>query len=115
MKPHTLFGIRFDAVTAEQALERLVSLAKNAKAERLPAQLAVTVNVQDVVPVQVDTHELPAVEIGHPLSGLGVLYGLVVAERRRAYLEGERLRHGEPGKHQCQHKEFLHPFSLINQ
>ena len=49
MKPHTLFGIRFDAVTAEQALERLVSLAKNAKAERLPAQLAVTVNVQIMV------------------------------------------------------------------
>lgn len=49
MKPHTLFGIRFDAVTAEQALERLVSLAKKAKAERLPAQLAVTVNVQIMV------------------------------------------------------------------
>ena len=49
MKPHTLFGIRFDAVTAEQALERLVSLAKNAKVEHLPAQLAVTVNVQIMV------------------------------------------------------------------
>ena len=49
MTSHTLFGIRFDAVTAQQALERLVALAKNAKALQLPAQLAVTVNVQIMV------------------------------------------------------------------
>ncbi len=49
MKPHTLLGIRFDAVTAQQALERLISLAQNAKAQNLPAQLAVTVNVQILV------------------------------------------------------------------
>ena len=49
MKPHTLFGIRFDAVTAQQALERLLSLAQDAKTQHLPAQLAVTVNVQIMV------------------------------------------------------------------
>ena len=49
MSLHTLFGIRFDAVTAQQAQERMVSLAQTAKARLLPAQLAVTVNVQIMV------------------------------------------------------------------
>ncbi len=47
--PTTLFGIRFDALTREQALARLLELTRDAKALRLPAQLVVTVNVQILV------------------------------------------------------------------
>ena len=45
----TLLGIRFDAVTRPEATERFVALAKRAREEGLPAQMAVTVNVQILV------------------------------------------------------------------
>jgi len=46
---HTLLGIRFDAVTRAEATERFTALAKQARAQNLPAQMAVTVNVQILV------------------------------------------------------------------
>ncbi len=49
MNRHKLFGIHFDAITSSQALDRLISLAQTAKEKQLPAQLAVTVNVQIMV------------------------------------------------------------------
>ena len=45
----TLFGVRFDAITRAEALERLLELARAARQRALPAQLAVTVNVQILV------------------------------------------------------------------
>jgi len=44
-----LFGIEFDAVTRHEALERLLECVKTGKEGQLPAQLAVTVNVQILV------------------------------------------------------------------
>ena len=45
----TLLGIRFDAVTRTQAMERFLQLVETAKREHLPAQMVVTVNVQILV------------------------------------------------------------------
>lgn len=44
-----LFGIEFDAVTRREALEKLLALVQSGKEGQLPAQLAVTVNVQILV------------------------------------------------------------------
>ena len=49
MSDRTLLGIRFDAVTRQEAGERFIALAKQARDQDLPAQMAVTVNVQILV------------------------------------------------------------------
>ena len=49
MSHPTLLGIRFDAVTRPEATERFIALAKQARRQNLPAQMAVTVNVQILV------------------------------------------------------------------
>ncbi len=89
MKTHTLFGIRFDAVTAQQALERLFSLAQDAKAQALPAQLAVTVNVQIMVLARRNSQTLlPIINAsplvvadGAPLVFASKLFGPKLPER----------------------------------
>ena len=57
MSCKTLLGIRFDAITRRQALERLLELARQARERCLPAQLAVTVNVQILV---IARHRFPS-------------------------------------------------------
>jgi hypothetical protein len=42
MNQRKLLGVRFDAVTRPQALERLLELARKAREDHLPAQLIVT-------------------------------------------------------------------------
>ncbi len=49
MKRADLFGVHFDAVTRQEALERFLELVQIGKDRQLPAQLAVTVNVQILV------------------------------------------------------------------
>ena len=49
MKRADLFGVHFDAVTRQEALERFLELVQAGKERQLPAQLAVTVNVQILV------------------------------------------------------------------
>ena len=57
MSLKTLLGIRFDAITRRQALERLLELARQARESNLPARLAVTVNVQILV---IARHRFPS-------------------------------------------------------
>lgn len=45
----TLLGIRFDAVTRQQAAERMMRMAEAARREHAPAQMVVTVNVQILI------------------------------------------------------------------
>ena len=48
-KSHTLLGVRFDAVTRYEALERMRALVEKARQENSPASSVVTVNVQILV------------------------------------------------------------------
>ena len=89
MTQRKLLGIRFDAVTRPQALERLLALGRKAREDHLPAQLIVTVNVQILI---IARHRYPqllpiinaaplVVADGAPLVVLSRIFGPRLPER----------------------------------
>ena len=89
MNQRKLLGVRFDAVTRPQALERLLELQREAQEDHLPAQLVATVNVQILV---IARHRHPqllpvlnaaplVVADGAPLVALSRIFGPRLPER----------------------------------